>query len=403
VAPNFAVASLRSLQPLGKAALEIGARNLTGGLLGTKGITSLAGVAAVPTAIGSVVGPVADMLFPAPANRGEIDLSGSRDRYGPATPQDPRPIHSRSATPFISGFGPNYKQKELAAGQAAEDFRRGAGFPGQQMPIVTGADQNGNVDRSQRDMYKQYAKNPQGQFERYFQGPQMDQYFGAASRGAGAPQSADAMQALAGKTTAPTGTPLATFYRAESATGRANMPGIISEMGYSGDMAKWAAANPMLAQREFAKRFGGSAPTGEGMPQALPGVDTSKMMPTSAMGGFKVPGADQAPTFNPQLPGVDTSKMMPTQAMEQHSFGQPANSLAAPPQQQGNAISGAFAPAQAEAAKKTAGATGMPNLPTTPEARTPGTDFLDKAMSSPWGNALTKTLGSMFINKIRGL
>jgi hypothetical protein len=298
-------------------------------------------------------------------------------------------------------FGPDYKQKELAAGQAAENFRRGAGFPGQ-TPIVTGADQDGNVDRSQSDMYKQYAQNPQGQFERYFQGPQMDQYFGAASRGAGAPQSADAMQALAGKTTAPTGTPLATFYRAESATGRANMPNIISEMGYSGDMAKWATANPMLAQREFAKRFGGSAPTGEGMPQALPGIDTSKMMPTSAMGGFKFPGADQAPAFNPQLPGIDTSKMMPTQAMEQHSFGQPANSLPAPPQQQGAAVSGAFAPAQAEAAKNTAGATGMPQLPTTPEAQTPGKDFLGQAMNSPWGDAVKNTIGGMLLNKIHG-
>jgi hypothetical protein len=309
------------------------------------------------------------------------------------------PTAQQSSAP--RNFGSNYKQKELAAGQAAENFRRGAGLTGQ-TPIVTGADQDGNVDRSQSDMYKQYAQNPQGQFERYFQGPQMDQYFGAASRGAGAPQSADAMQALAGKTTAPTGTPLATFYRAESATGRANMPGIISEMGYSGDMAKWATANPMLAQREFAKRFGGSAPTGEGMPQALPGVDTSKMMPTSAMGGFKFPGADQAPAFNPQFSGVDTSKMMPTQAMGQYSFGQPANSLPAPPQQQGSAVSGAFAPAQAEAAKKTAGATGMPNLPTTPEAQTPGTNFLDKAMGSPWGDALKNTLGGMLLNKIHG-
>ena len=84
-------------------------------------------------------------------------------------------------------------------------------------------------------------------------------------------------------------------------------------------------------------------------------------------------------------------------------FGQPANSVPAPPQQQGNAISGAFAPAQAEAAKYTAGATGMPNLPTTPEAQNPGTNFLDYAMKSPWGDALKNTLGGMFINKVQGL
>jgi len=82
-------------------------------------------------------------------------------------------------------------------------------------------------------------------------------------------------------------------------------------------------------------------------------------------------------------------------------FGQPANSVPAPPQQQGNAISGAFAPAQAEAAKYTAGATGMPNFPTTPEAQTPGTNFLDSAMKSPWGDALKNTLGGMFINRVQ--
>lgn len=83
-------------------------------------------------------------------------------------------------------------------------------------------------------------------------------------------------------------------------------------------------------------------------------------------------------------------------------FGQPANSVPAPPQQQGNAISGAFAPAQAEAAKYTAGATGMPNFPTTPEAQTPGTNFLDSAMKSPWGDALKNTLGAMFIDRVQG-
>ena len=84
-------------------------------------------------------------------------------------------------------------------------------------------------------------------------------------------------------------------------------------------------------------------------------------------------------------------------------FGQPANTLPAPPQQQGNAVSAPYAPAQAEAAKNTTGATGMPNLPTTPEAQTPGTNFLDRAMSSPWGDAIKNTLGGMLLNKIHGL
>ena len=83
-------------------------------------------------------------------------------------------------------------------------------------------------------------------------------------------------------------------------------------------------------------------------------------------------------------------------------FGQPANTLPAPPQQQGSAVSAPYAPAQAKAAENTAGATGMPKLPTTPEAQTPGKDFLGRAMSTPWGDALKNTLGGMFINKIQG-
>ena len=81
-------------------------------------------------------------------------------------------------------------------------------------------------------------------------------------------------------------------------------------------------------------------------------------------------------------------------------FGQPVNTLPAPPQEQSNAVSGAFAPAQAKAAENTAGATGMPNLPTTPEAqqRTPGTDFLDSKVGG-----LMKNVGfGMLINKMYG-
>ena len=81
-------------------------------------------------------------------------------------------------------------------------------------------------------------------------------------------------------------------------------------------------------------------------------------------------------------------------------FGQPVNTLPAPPQERSNAVSDPFAPAQAKAAENTAGATGMPNLPTTPEAqqRTPGTDFLDSKVGG-----LMKNVGfGMLINKMYG-
>lgn len=68
---------------------------------------------------------------------------------------------------------------------------------------------------------------------------------------------------LAGQTSLPTGfTPeggkqaasLKDYYAAQQAVGAKNIGDIISSMGYTGPMAEWAKANPMLAQREFAKR-----------------------------------------------------------------------------------------------------------------------------------------------------
>jgi hypothetical protein len=163
--------------------------------------------------------------------------------------------------PGVRNLPTNYKQAELAAGQAAANFRAGAGFPGQRpTPIVRGTRDGVTPDRTQSDLYKQYALNPQGQFDRYFGSSEMDPYFGAASRGAGAPKDLAAMQALAGQTKAPTDTPLASYYRSQSAAGRGNMEEIISAMGYQGPMAEWARANPMLAQREYAKSGKASAP-----------------------------------------------------------------------------------------------------------------------------------------------
>lgn len=125
-------------------------------------------------------------------------------------------------------------------------------------PVVTGRTSGGEIDRTQSDTYKQYAMTPQGQFDRYFGTSEMDRYFGGASRGAGAPKSVEEMTALAGQTQAPAGTgvPLSTYYRAQSAAGRGNMPEIQKALGYAegSDMAKWAAANPMLAQRLYAEQ-----------------------------------------------------------------------------------------------------------------------------------------------------
>jgi hypothetical protein len=153
--------------------------------------------------------------------------------------------------------------------------------------IVQGVTRGGQVDRTQSDLYRQYALNPQGQFDRYFGGGEMDRYFGSASRGKGAPQDLAAMQALAGQAKAPMDTPLATYYRAQSAAGRGSMDDIISALEYQGPMAEWARANPMLAQRVYAKKFpGGAATQFLGKEGAAPTADyTAGAFDTSALAG----------------------------------------------------------------------------------------------------------------------
>ena len=132
---------------------------------------------------------------------------------------------------------------------------------------ITSADIGGDGSSDEaRALASQYAPKPfpmtpEGQFERYFKTPEMDQYFGAASRGEGAPKDVAGMEALAGQLTAPQDVPLSAYYRAQSATGRANMPEITQELGYAkgSALAEWATKNPMLAQRLYAKKQAGGA------------------------------------------------------------------------------------------------------------------------------------------------
>ena len=117
---------------------------------------------------------------------------------------------------------------------------------------------------------KQYEMTPQGQFDRYFGSSEMDQYFGAGSRGKGAPADAVAMDKLASGKGVPEGTGIAAKYRAESAMGRGNMDEIVEAMGYKGSpMETWARANPMLAFREYNKKFPAGEPTIGPTPAAL--------------------------------------------------------------------------------------------------------------------------------------
>lgn len=203
--------------------------------------------------------------------------------------------------------------------------------PGSPTTIVLGTADGSTPDRTKSDLYKQYAFTPEGQFERYFKTPEMDQYFGTASRGATAPKDVEAMKALAGQTAAPGKTPeeLSAFYRAESAMGRAQMPQIQQALGYEkgSDLAKWAEANPMLAQRLYAKEMGKREAAG----QATPGVTYAGAAP---------------------------------QPLGDESFSVAANSVPAPWNTQGAKVSGEFADVMPFQAAKTTGE-GMPQFQTT--------------------------------------
>ena len=148
---------------------------------------------------------------------------------------------------------------------------------------------------------KPFAMTPEGQFDRYFKTPEFDYVFGAGSRGQGAPADAAAMEKLAFEQKAPTDAPLATFYRAQSAAGRGNMPDIVAGITAgkgekeAAALAKWAEANPMLAQRLYA--------------QTNVGYDTPRMSPESeAM--LKAVGGEQGEFITrqpgPNMPVGDT-------------------------------------------------------------------------------------------------
>ena len=76
-----------------------------------------------------------------------------------------------------------------------------------------------------------------------------------------------AMLQLAQRESAPTDRPLAEYYRAQRAAGIGNQAEIVAGLtsGLEGDKAKnmaaWAGANPMLAMREYSKRFSAGSPS----------------------------------------------------------------------------------------------------------------------------------------------
>ena len=193
---------------------------------------------------------------------------------------------------------------------------------------------------------------------------------------------------LAGMTSLPTGfTPtggkqaagLKDYYAAQQEVGERNIGEIIGGLEYQkgSPMEKWAKANPMLAMREYNKKF----PAGE----ATQGPSDDAIRAAISGGKFYPSEGSPSPVTNPP------------------DFGTPANTVPGPPPQQGAGVMEAFKPGIALSAANTAGATGMPNFQTTPESQTPGKDFLSRALYSTWGQALKGTLGAMGIDYVQGI
>ena len=114
---------------------------------------------------------------------------------------------------------------------------------------------------------QRFDNNLEGQYQRYFQTPEMDYVFGAGARGKDAPKDASAMEVLGNQLQAPAkDTNISSMYRAQSAMGRVNedaiqdyfsdpnLPGNVKKEGAElSALQQWAKANPMLAQREYLK------------------------------------------------------------------------------------------------------------------------------------------------------
>lgn len=247
-------------------------------------------------------------------------------------------------------------------------------------PITTGTRDGVTPDRTQSDQYRAamgqqapsypvFPLNQEGQFQRYFASgsPEMDRYFGgAASRGTGAPKDLDAMMDLASANVAPAGANPATYYRAQSAAGRGSMDSIITAMGYKGTpMQKWAESNPMLAWREYNKKFPSGIPTqgpddariAQAMSQGnyfAPegGPSPIRMDPSTAFkGGFAIGSGNAAPPAQQPtqaLQGMDTQQLYGAGTPNFGAFKLPGGAMS-----QGANVSAPFKQASAMSAQYT--------------------------------------------------
>jgi hypothetical protein len=199
---------------------------------------------------------------------------------------------------------------------------------------------------------------------------------------------------LAGMASLPTGfTPtggkqaagLKDYYAAQQEVGERNIGNITESLAYKdsryqkgGKLEQWAKANPMLAMREFNK-------LGYQTSAEMQGPSDQQKIRDAISGGTYYPAeGSPSPVTNPP------------------DFGTPANKVPGTWDTQGLNVSIPYREANQVAAQKTAGATGMPNFQTTPEAQDPGKNFLSNKLSSPWMQAVFNTVGAMGIDYLQG-
>ena len=233
-----------------------------------------------------------------------------------------------------------------------------------------GGDGRGEQYRQQLSQYapKAFPMTAEGQQERYFGTPELNYVFGAQT-GKG-PKTAEEMSALAAQAEAPTTSSLSDYYRAQSAMGRVNQADIQKMYAGRPDLQKWAAANPMLAQREFIKQQGGQTMAPDG--QTVMGDLGSRAQSTGGytMEAFNPTGAPtQGPSDDAIRAAISGGKFYPSEGSPSPitnppDFGTPANDVPGPWNTQGQAVSAPYAEANQRAAEKTSDG-GMPALNTT--------------------------------------
>ena len=182
-------------------------------------------------------------------NRGLlVQLGDSIDKFLTGRYQrDPGPYQA------TRNFGEGYREAELKAGRKAEEFRPGAGFPGQQVNVI----RNNEPDAQASEMER------------------MRQQYGAGASFWNTDEGKDLLLDTMSNQYTGDQAGLPGFYQDQVKAGLGQLDMIKKALGYEegSAMAKWADANPALALREYNKRqpnsYSGTGPSDEEIKAAM--------------------------------------------------------------------------------------------------------------------------------------